>query len=98
MRQPVACAVVLLIVLAAICGHARQVQVISLINGDFETGDLTGWTVFTNPGASELGEGFPQVVLFDINGDAALKLSVWYSAWAAEEVVFYRILIYSQET
>lgn len=39
-------------------------EAVSLINGDFETGDLTGWTTFTTTNGT-LGSGFPQVVLFD---------------------------------
>jgi hypothetical protein len=38
-----------------------------LINGDFGTGDLTGWTAFTTPNGT-LGAGFPQVVQFDTLG------------------------------
>ena len=37
-------------------------------NGDFETGDLVGWTTFTTANGT-LGTGYPQVALFDTNGD-----------------------------
>jgi hypothetical protein len=39
-----------------------------LINGDFETGDLTGWTTFVTLHGG-LGSEPPAVVLFDTNGD-----------------------------
>jgi hypothetical protein len=38
-----------------------------LINGNFATGDLTGWTAFTTPNGT-LGAAFPQVVPFDTLG------------------------------
>jgi len=39
------------------------------INGDFQTGDLTGWTQFTTANGS-IGQplGYPNVVLFNTNG------------------------------
>ncbi|WP_196519563.1 PEP-CTERM sorting domain-containing protein [Nostoc sp. WHI] len=46
----------------------QQVSASPLINGDFETGDLTGWTTFTTPNGT-LGEGFPNVVSFDTDND-----------------------------
>jgi hypothetical protein len=39
-------------------------------NGDFETGDLTGWTTFTTPNGT-LGTGFPTVAMFDTTGTGA---------------------------
>ena len=41
-----------------------------LINGDFETGDLTGWTTFTTANGT-LGVGLPQVVVFDTTNTGA---------------------------
>ena len=40
-----------------------------LLNGDFETGDLTGWTTFLTPNGS-IGStnGVPDVVPFDVTG------------------------------
>jgi len=46
-----------------------QIADADLINPGFETGDLTGWTLFTTPNGT-LGDGFPQVVLFDTNNDS----------------------------
>ena len=43
---------------------------VGLVNGSFETGDLTGWTTFTSPGGTLGGIGFPDVVPFDTDGDA----------------------------
>jgi hypothetical protein len=39
----------------------------ALINGDFETGDFTGWTFYETEFG---GIGTPAVVLFDTNGDS----------------------------
>ena len=38
-------------------------------NGDFEKGDLSGWTVFTTPNGTLGGLGFPGCVEFDVTGD-----------------------------
>ncbi len=46
----------------------QQASASPLINGDFETGDLTGWTTFTTPNGT-VGPGFPNVVPFDTNND-----------------------------
>lgn len=50
----------------------------ALINGDFEFGDLSGWTTFTTPNGT-LGSGFPKVVLFDTNGDGTATYSAQFS-------------------
>lgn len=47
-----------------------------LTNGDFETGDLTGWTVFdTTIPPGNVGENFglPDVVSFDVTGSGATQ-------------------------
>ena len=54
-------------------------QVHPVVNGDFETGDLTGWTVFTTANGT-LGAGYPQVVLFDTNGDGTETYSAKFQA------------------
>ncbi len=41
-----------------------------LTNGDFQTGDLTGWTTFTTSNGTN-GSGLPDVVSFDITGSGA---------------------------
>jgi len=54
-------------------GAANEVQTIALpavavdlaSNGDFETGDFTDWTLFN----TDEGVSFPDVVLFDTDGD-----------------------------
>lgn len=48
-----------------------------LVNGDFETGDLTGWTTFTTTNGT-LGPGFPNVVPFDTNNDGINSLSAQF--------------------
>ena len=53
-----------------------------LINGGFETGDLTGWTPFTTTNGT-LGSGYPQVVLFDINNDGTSTYSAQFSVGQA---------------
>ena len=48
---------------------------IPLNNGDFETGDLAGWTVEATAGGT-LGDGYPNVVSFDMDGaDGPLQAS-----------------------
>ena len=49
-----------------------------LINGDFETEDMTGWTTFTTTNGT-LGPGYPRVVLFDTNGDGTATYSAQFS-------------------
>jgi hypothetical protein len=41
-----------------------------ILNGDFQTGTLTGWTVFTTPNGTN-GSGLPNVVSFDTTGGGA---------------------------
>ncbi len=41
-----------------------------ITNGDFATGDLTGWTVFTTANGSN-GSGLPTVTSFDVTGGGA---------------------------
>ncbi len=46
-----------------------QADAVTLTNGDFERGDLSGWTLFTTASGT-LGEaGFPMVFDLDIRGD-----------------------------
>jgi hypothetical protein len=47
-----------------------------ITNGDFSTGDLTGWTLFTTSNGT-LGEAFglPDVIPFDTNGDTVATSS-----------------------
>lgn len=47
-----------------------------LTNGDFETGDFTGWTTFTTASGTIGGAfGLPDVVSFDTDGDSISSLS-----------------------
>jgi hypothetical protein len=41
----------------------------AVLNGDFETGDFSDWSVFTTPLGTNVA-GFPTVVPFDTNGDS----------------------------
>ncbi|HLO86205.1 MAG TPA: PEP-CTERM sorting domain-containing protein [Nostocaceae cyanobacterium] len=52
----------------------NQASASPLVNGDFETGDLTGWTTFTTSNGT-LGEGYPQVVPFDTDNNGTLSNS-----------------------
>ncbi len=47
-------------------------------NGDFETGDLTGWTVFATAGGTT-GVGLPDVVLFDTDNDSVATNSARFN-------------------
>lgn len=49
---------------------ANPAQAVSLNNGNFETGDLTGWTVFTTTNGSN-GTGRPDVTSFDTTGSGS---------------------------
>ena len=49
-----------------------------ITNGDFETGDLTGWTVFTTTNGT-VGSGLPDVVLFDTNNDGTATNSARFN-------------------
>ena len=52
-----------------------------IVNGDFETGQITPWITFTTPNGT-FGPGFPSISTFDVNGDgtssSALSFSVGY--------------------
>ncbi len=47
-----------------------------ITNGDFETGDLTGWTPFTTAEGSN-GPGLPTVMMFDTTGSGASNAAVF---------------------
>jgi len=53
---------------------------ITLDNGDFETGDLTGWTTFTTTNGTL---GSAQVASFDTNGDGTATYSAQFSVGQA---------------
>ena len=50
---------------------------VPLNNGDFETGNLAGWTVFTTPNGT-VGTDYPQVLSFDINNDGNATYSAQF--------------------
>lgn len=41
-----------------------------IVNGDFETGDMSGWSTFVTANGG-LGIGYPSVVSFDVSGNGA---------------------------
>ncbi|WP_447970704.1 hypothetical protein [Nitrospira sp. M1] len=53
-----------------------EAQAFLIANGDFELGDLSGWTVFETPNGSLGGEAFPRCVDFDIKGDGHVSKSI----------------------
>ena len=59
---------------------SSQADAATLTNGDFERGDLSGWTLFTTASGTLGAAGFPMVFDWDIRGDgftskgAALKV------------------------
>ena len=78
---------ILVMVLAVVLGGVLISGIVMaddkpLSNGDFETGDLTGWTTFTTTNGT-LGSGYPQVVLFDINNDGKATYSAQFSVGQA---------------
>jgi hypothetical protein len=56
----------LLSLLVLVCGGLATRA--DFINGDFQTGNLSGWTVFTTPNGTV---GAPTVVSFDVTGSGA---------------------------
>jgi hypothetical protein len=68
--------------LAAAVFTVNPAGAVSLVNGDFETGDLTGWTTFTTTNGTN-GFGFPNVTSFDTTGSGtsnSAQFSVGYVA------------------
>jgi len=49
-------------------GLAHAATADSITNGDFSTGDLSGWTVFTTNGPGSNGPGYPTVSSFNVTG------------------------------
>lgn len=68
-----------LVSLLAFFGSAQA----SLVNGDFETGNLSGWSIFTTYNGTTGPSPLPHVSLFDVDGDAVLShaasMSVGYA-------------------
>jgi len=59
-------------------GWAGRASANVAVIGDFETGDLSGWSVFTTT-HGWLGNGYPDVVLFDTTGDSTLSFAAAFS-------------------
>ena len=59
----------LLLVVYVLFSPPGEVGAFVLDNGDFQRGNLTGWTVYTTQNGSLGGEGFPRCEDFDIVGD-----------------------------
>ncbi len=57
---------------------ARLANATLIINGDFETGTLAGWTTFTTANGTLGGTGFPNVVPFDTNNDGTATNSAQF--------------------
>jgi hypothetical protein len=55
---------------AGVCLLGRPVLAQTITNGDFETGTLSGWTVFTTSNGTT-GIGLPDVVSFNTTGSGA---------------------------
>jgi hypothetical protein len=58
--------------------NASIVQATTLVNGNFKTRGLTGWTTFTTYNGT-LGYGFPKKVIFDTKNNGTPTLSVQLS-------------------
>jgi hypothetical protein len=54
-----------------------------VVNGDFETGSLAGWTTFVTPGGTLGTPGLPDVVSFDVDGDASTSLAARFMVGGA---------------
>jgi hypothetical protein len=55
---------------AMACLFSGQARANLVTNGNFQTGNLSGWTVFTTANGTN-GSGLPDVVPFNINGSGA---------------------------
>lgn len=64
---------VMVILLAVVAGQASASNL--LINGSFQTGDFTGWTLNTTPDGS-FGDGYPIVTTWPFGGMNAAKMEV----------------------
>ncbi len=53
----------------------REAKADTIANGDFETGDLVAWTVFTSGNGTLGAAGFPMVLSLDIAGDGRASKS-----------------------
>lgn len=71
------------VLLAFFVSGLAQATPISIVNGDFETGDLTGWTTFTTTNGT-LGTGYPNVILFDTNNDGTATYSAQFNVGATQ--------------
>lgn len=69
MNSKILAALAVVISLGTLDAHANLIM-----NGDFETGDLTGWTTFTTPNGTI---GTPSVSSFDTTGSGASLAAVF---------------------
>lgn len=80
MKMPLTAIVVSLGISFAVAVSGAQA---SVINGGFDTSDLTGWTSFTTSNGTLGDFPLPQAAMFDVDGDSlvssSLKLSVGYN-------------------
>jgi hypothetical protein len=51
-------------------GNALAANAFTIVNGDFSTGDFSGWTIYTTANGTN-GPGFPVVSSFDVSGAGA---------------------------
>src|SRR5579872_1663773 len=59
--------------ITVICATATICRAQIIYNGDFETGDLSGWTTFSTPNGSLGPSGLPAVTQFDVPGMGTLS-------------------------
>src|SRR5215469_8177816 len=69
---------------ATLCIASIRLQAAQLVNGDFQTGDFTGWTFFTT---SQGGLGQPTVVLFDTADIGTASYSARFEAGQTNGIV-----------
>ena len=65
-----------MLVTALMAGFSMQAD--ALVNGDFETGDFTGWTIYTDVDGT-LGDGMPVVSMYDTDGDTVDSLAAEFN-------------------
>ena len=76
MRKHSTCKILVACVCCILFGDLLEAKSGFIENGDFETDDLSGWTIFTTSNGT-LGEPeFPDSVMFDTNGDGVVTKSL----------------------
>ena len=87
---------ILRILLACLCfvfiGDLQEAKPGIIENGDFESGELSGWTTFTTPNGTLGAPEFPDSVMFDTNGDGVASKSLRFKVGKLSHGENHRVL------